>query len=89
MQVKEILLNELDDMIRLIDMKKKELTDFLDIEKTSKIKSIKEQIINFSTRIQKTTGLLQFCVETLKEPDPTSFLQVMFFACYSLLITIF
>jgi tripartite motif-containing protein 9/67 len=63
-------------MIRLLEVKKKELVDFIDMEKTSKIKSIKEQVSSMSTKIQKTTGLLQYCVETLKEQDPSSFLQV-------------
>jgi tripartite motif-containing protein 9/67 len=57
-------------------MKKKELVEFIDMEKTSKIKSVREQVTSMSTKIQKTTGLLQFCVETLKEQDPSSFLQV-------------
>jgi tripartite motif-containing protein 9/67 len=65
-------------MIRMLEMKKKELVDFIDIEKSNKIKSIKEQIGYFSGKIQRTTGLLQFCVETLKEQDPSSFLQVSF-----------
>ncbi len=63
-------------MIRLLEMKKKELIDFIDIEKASKIKTSKEQIGFLSSKVQKTTGLLQFCVETLKEQDPSSFLQI-------------
>ena len=63
-------------MVRMLEIKKKELVDFIDMEKTSKIKSVKEQVSTMSSRIQKTTGLLQFCVETLKEQDPSSFLQV-------------
>lgn len=60
----------------MLEMKKKELVEFIDIEKTSKIKTIREQIGFMSTKIQKTTGLLQYCVETLKEQDPSSFLLV-------------
>ena len=60
----------------MLEIKKKELVDFIDMEKTSKIKSVKEQVSSMSSRIQKTTGLLQFCVETLKEPDAASFLKV-------------
>ena len=69
-------MGEIDEMIRLLEQKKKELVDFIDMEKTSKVKSVKEQVSFLSTRIQKTTGLLQFCVETLKEQDACSFLQI-------------
>jgi tripartite motif-containing protein 9/67 len=68
--------SEIDEMIRMLEMKKKELVEFIDMEKTSKIKTVREQVTSMSTKIQKTTGLLQFCVETLKEQDPSSFLQV-------------
>ena len=61
-------------------MKKKELVDFIENEKAKKISQQKDQISYLSSKIQKTTGLLQFCVETLKEQDPTSFLQVNFFS---------
>ena len=63
-------------MIRMLELKKKELVDFIDMEKTSKQKAVREQVTYLSSKIQKTTGLLQFCVETLKEQDPSSFLQV-------------
>lgn len=78
MKTKNVLVNEIDEMIRMLEMKKKEFADYIDMEKTSRIKSIKEQIGQLSGKIQKTTGLLQFCVETLKEQDPTSFLLVNF-----------
>ena len=71
-------MSEIDEMIRMLEMKKKELVEFIDMEKTSKIKTVREQVTSMSTKIQKTTGLLQFCVETLKEQDPSSFLQVKF-----------
>ena len=69
-------MSEIDEMIRMLEMKKKELVEFIDMEKTSKLKTVREQVTSMSTKIQKTTGLLQFCVETLKEQDPSSFLQV-------------
>jgi tripartite motif-containing protein 9/67 len=75
-QIKTICVTEIDEMIRLLEQKKKELVDFINMEKASKIKSVKDQVSHLSTRIQKTTGLLQFGVETLKEQDPSSFLQI-------------
>jgi tripartite motif-containing protein 9/67 len=75
-QFKNVLVGEFDEMIRMLEHKKKELVDFIDTEKTTKVKSIKDQVGYLSSKIQKTTGLLQFCVETLKEQDPSSFLQI-------------
>lgn len=75
-KLKTILIDEIDEMIRMLESKKKELVEFIDMEKTSKIKSIRDQVGFLSSKIQKTTGLLQFCVETLKEQDPSSFLLV-------------
>lgn len=75
-QIQTVLVNEIDEMIRLLEIRKKELIEFINIEKTNKIKTVKEQIYYLSTKIQKTTGLLQFCVETLKEQDPASFLLI-------------
>ena len=66
----------MDEMIRLMELKKKELAEFIDIEKAAKLNAIRDQIAYLSAKKTKTTGLLQYCVETLKEPDPTSFLQV-------------
>ena len=71
-----MLINEIDEMLRLLELKKKELVEFIDMEKMTKTKSIKDQIGYLSGKVQRTTGLLQFCVETLKEQDPSSFLQV-------------
>ena len=88
-KLKTILISEIDQMINMLEMKKKELVDFIEIEKTSKIKASKGQISFLSSKIQKTTGLLQFCVETLKEQDPSSFLQVIIKIYYLILVKIY
>ena len=75
-ELKGLLCNEIDEMIRMLETKKKELVEYIDVEKSSRIKSIKEQCSYLSSKIQRTTGLLQFCVETLKEQDACSFLQI-------------
>lgn len=63
-------------MIRQLEAKKSDLVDYIDQEKCNKIKSVNDQISQVSSKIQKTTGLLQFCVETLKEQDASSFLHI-------------
>ncbi|GFX26786.1 e3 ubiquitin-protein ligase TRIM9 [Trichonephila clavipes] len=40
------------------------------------MKSLKEQVTVCTSKLQQTTGLLQFCIEALKETDPTTFLQI-------------
>lgn len=35
-----------------------------------------EQQINCTGKLQQTTGLIQFCIEALKETDNAAFLQV-------------
>lgn len=74
-----MLVTDIDQIIKLLETKKRELVDYIEIQKSSKIKESKDQISYLSNKVQKTTGLLQFCVETLKEQDPNSFLQVINF----------
>jgi tripartite motif-containing protein 9/67 len=38
--------------------------------------SLKEQQLNCTGKLQQTTGLIQFCIEALKETDSAAFLQV-------------
>ncbi len=75
-QIKQLLSNEIDELMKQLELKKKELIDGVDAETVNKKKSINNQVQFMSSKIQKTTGLLQFCVETLKEQDASSFLQV-------------
>lgn len=37
---------------------------------------IKDQQSNCTGKLQQTTGLIQFCIEALKETDSAAFLQV-------------
>lgn len=36
----------------------------------------KEQISRCTGKLSRTTALIQFCIEILKEPDPVTYLQV-------------
>jgi len=40
------------------------------------VKILKDQAHACTAHLQKTTSLLYFCIEVLKESDPASFLQV-------------
>ena len=63
-----------------IKQRKQELLDSVRAEKETKICVLKEQVSDCTSLLQRTTGLLQFCIEVLKESNPTSYLQVWAFS---------
>ncbi|XP_013776300.1 E3 ubiquitin-protein ligase TRIM9-like [Limulus polyphemus] len=65
-----------DYLIEAIHRRKLQLLEFVHQERDSKIKTLREQIAACASKLQQTTGLLQFCIEALKETDATAFLQV-------------
>ncbi|KAI1302354.1 E3 ubiquitin-protein ligase TRIM9 [Halotydeus destructor] len=65
-----------DMLISAILERKSELLAFIAKEKDFKVKTLKEQVSQCKDKLQQTTGLLQFCVEALKENDASSFLQL-------------
>lgn len=65
-----------DQLINAIVDRRAALFTFIAQEKEAKLKTIKEQVSAYTCKLQKTTALLQFCVEALKEKDASSFLQV-------------
>ena len=65
-----------DSLIAAIQTRKKQLIENIHEEKEHKGRVFKEQIAHCTTRLQKTTGMLQFSIEVLKEVDSAAFLQV-------------
>ncbi|XP_022240557.1 E3 ubiquitin-protein ligase TRIM9-like, partial [Limulus polyphemus] len=65
-----------DLLIEAIFARKQQLLEFARQERDHKIKTLRDQITSCTSKLQQTTGLLQFCIEALKETDPTAFLQV-------------
>lgn len=65
-----------DLLIRAIHERKEQLLDFIRQDKEAKLRALKEQVSTCAFKLQHTTGLLQFCIEALKETDPAAFLQV-------------
>lgn len=68
-----------DALIEVIKQRKAELLENVAEEKALKVRTLKEQVSDCTALLQRTTGLLQFCIEVLKESDATSFLQVSHF----------
>lgn len=76
MDFEALVISQCDSLIDALNRRKQELLDFLSHERERKTKILKDQAAGCTSHLQKTTGLLYFCVEVLKESDPTSFLQV-------------
>ncbi|KAI5751286.1 hypothetical protein M8J77_006065 [Diaphorina citri] len=65
-----------DALIKAIEDRKKQLVDAIRLEKESKQRILREQVSGCACKLQRTTALLQFCIEALKETDAAAFLQV-------------
>ncbi|XP_071162888.1 E3 ubiquitin-protein ligase TRIM9-like isoform X1 [Mytilus edulis] len=65
-----------DALIESLKKRKLELIENVHQEREMKVRVLKEQVTHCTSLLQKTTGLLHFCIEVLKEGDPASFLQV-------------
>ncbi|ESO94244.1 hypothetical protein LOTGIDRAFT_215734 [Lottia gigantea] len=65
-----------DALIERIKLRKVELLASVKEEKDMKTVTMKEQVSDCTSLLQRTTGLLQFCIEVLKESNQSSFLQI-------------
>ncbi|XP_065562893.1 E3 ubiquitin-protein ligase TRIM9-like isoform X1 [Artemia franciscana] len=63
-------------IIEALKAREQELIGFVRQDRDSKVRRLKEQVSTCTGKLQKTTGLMQFCIEALKETDPSTFLQV-------------
>lgn len=67
---------QLDVLISTLERKKADLTERLRAAREEKVQLMREQITQVTQMLTKSTGLIQFCIEMLKEGDPTAFLVV-------------
>jgi tripartite motif-containing protein 9/67 len=72
--------SQCDSLVEAIHRRKQELLEFIRQSKEMKLRTLKDQVSTCTCKLQHTTGLLQFCIEALKETDSAAFLQVS--ACY-------
>lgn len=70
------MIEQCENLIRAINERREFLVDAIRMDKESKIRILKEQQLNCTGKLQQTTGLIQFCIEALKETDSAAFLQV-------------
>lgn len=62
--------------MQAIEEKRDQLIDLLRKQRDTKLRRLKEEQVKCTGKLQQTTGLIQFCIEALKEVDAASFLQV-------------
>lgn len=67
-----------DALMEAIKHRKQELLASVGHERDLKVRVLKDQVSQCTGLLQRTTGLLHFCIEVLKESDSASFLQVRF-----------
>ncbi|XP_067009471.2 E3 ubiquitin-protein ligase TRIM9 [Anabrus simplex] len=65
-----------DALIRAIHERKQQLLEYIRQDKDLKVRTLKDQVSTCTCKLQHTTGLIQFCIEALKETDSAAFLQV-------------
>lgn len=70
------VIHKCDELIDSIKERKQFLLESLNDEKEVKILTLKEQVSHCTSLLQRTTGLLQYSIEVLKESDAFSFLQI-------------
>ncbi|XP_059220999.1 E3 ubiquitin-protein ligase TRIM9 isoform X2 [Stomoxys calcitrans] len=63
-------------LIQAIHDRREYLLEAIRMDKETKIRILKDQQSNCTGKLQQTTGLIQFCIEALKETDSAAFLQV-------------
>ncbi|KAK7485027.1 hypothetical protein BaRGS_00023805, partial [Batillaria attramentaria] len=75
-EFEKTVIAQCDALMEVIKRRKEELLTSVHEERDVKISTLKEQVSDCTALLHRTTGLLQFCIEVLKETDHSSFLQV-------------
>lgn len=65
-----------DALLQAIEEKRDQLIELLRKQRDNKLRRLKEEQVKCTSKLQQTTGLIQFCIEALKEVDAAAFLQV-------------
>lgn len=63
-------------LIQMIYRRQDDLLEAVRLEKETKLRFLKDQQTMCTSKLQQTTGFLQFCIESLKETDSAAFMQV-------------
>ncbi|KAM9703173.1 E3 ubiquitin-protein ligase TRIM9 isoform 2-T2 [Menidia menidia] len=70
------LVAQCDSLIEALTRQKAKLLTKVTKEKEYKLKVVRDQITHCTMKLRQTTGMMEFCLEVLKENDPSGFLQI-------------
>uniref|UniRef100_UPI0037E95CA7 E3 ubiquitin-protein ligase TRIM9 isoform X3 n=1 Tax=Semicossyphus pulcher TaxID=241346 RepID=UPI0037E95CA7 len=70
------LVAQCDSLIEALTRQKAKLLTKVTKEKEYKQKVVRDQITHCTMKLRQTTGMMEFCLEVLKENDPSGFLQI-------------
>ncbi|XP_034056080.1 tripartite motif-containing protein 67 [Gymnodraco acuticeps] len=70
------LVAQCDSLIEALTRQKAKLLTKVTKEKDYKLKVVRDQITHCTMKLRQTTGMMEFCLEVLKENDPSGFLQI-------------
>ncbi|XP_024146359.1 E3 ubiquitin-protein ligase TRIM9 isoform X1 [Oryzias melastigma] len=65
-----------DSLIEALTRQKAKLLTKVTKEKEYKLKVVRDQITHCTMKLRQTTGMMEYCLEVLKENDPSGFLQI-------------
>ncbi|XP_052132615.1 E3 ubiquitin-protein ligase TRIM9-like, partial [Frankliniella occidentalis] len=63
-------------LVLALEERRASLLEFVRADRDVRLRALREQVTQCTGKLQQTTGLIQFCIEALKETDPPAFLQV-------------
>uniref|UniRef100_H2YPM4 Uncharacterized protein n=1 Tax=Ciona savignyi TaxID=51511 RepID=H2YPM4_CIOSA len=67
---------QLNHLMELLQRKKEDFLQIIGKEREAKCKMVQEQLQQATMKLRNTTGLLEYCIEVMKDNDPSAFLQV-------------
>nr|XP_029715460.1 E3 ubiquitin-protein ligase TRIM9 isoform X2 [Aedes albopictus] len=75
-EFERVVTAQCEALIESITARREVLLEAIRQDKDTKIRTLKDQQASCTGKLQQTTGLIQFCIEALKETDSAAFLQV-------------
>ncbi|KAG8449229.1 hypothetical protein GDO86_016049 [Hymenochirus boettgeri] len=70
------LVAQCDALIDALNRRKVQLLAHVNKEHEHKLKVVRDQISHCTVKLRQTTGLMEYCLEVIKENDPSGFLQI-------------
>ncbi|KAG9275478.1 E3 ubiquitin-protein ligase TRIM9 isoform X1 [Astyanax mexicanus] len=70
------LVAQCDALIEALNRRKAQLLTRVNKEHEHKLKVVRDQISHCTVKLRQTTGLMEYCLEVIKENDPSGFLQI-------------